>query len=47
MVTFTPAALIETITVTLAMETTGTSAQAIAASVAQSSLIAGTLAGVS
>jgi uncharacterized protein len=47
MVTFAPAALIETITITLAMETTGTSTQAIAASVAQSSLTSGTLAGVS
>jgi len=47
LVTFTAAAIVETITVTLSMETTGTSAQAIAASVATSNLAAPAMAGVS
>jgi phage tail sheath protein FI len=47
LVTFTAAAIVETITVTLSMETTGTSAQAIAASVATSNLASPAMAGVS
>jgi hypothetical protein len=47
LVTFTAAAIVETITVTLAMETTGTSAQAIASAAATNNLANSTMAGVS
>jgi len=47
LVTFAPAALVETITLTLAMETTGTSVQAIAANIATSNMASSSWAGAS